>query len=58
MRGHEPHVERKIRLWVVQQERNRLAETQPERVEPQGNERAEQRRRDVDASAHERWRLS
>ncbi|HXR14548.1 MAG TPA: hypothetical protein VN740_07785 [Solirubrobacteraceae bacterium] len=28
MRGAEPHVERKIRLWVVQQERVRLLSSQ------------------------------
>ncbi|MGA2756829.1 MAG: hypothetical protein ABSF58_05720 [Solirubrobacteraceae bacterium] len=57
MRGHEQHVERKIRLWVVQQERNRLREVQPQRLDAQANERTEQRRTDADAQARERWRL-
>jgi hypothetical protein len=57
MRGHEQHVERKIRLWVVQQESNRLRETQPERFDARGSERAEPRRADADAQAPEPWRL-
>ncbi len=58
MRGREQHVERKIRLWVVQQERNRLRESQPERIAAQGDDGAEQRRLELDARAHERWRVS
>ncbi len=57
MRGREQHVERKIRLWVVQQERNRLLETQAERFHASSNERADQRLPDADARAPERWRL-
>ncbi|MGA2006845.1 MAG: hypothetical protein ABSH27_04715 [Solirubrobacteraceae bacterium] len=57
MRGHEQHVERKIRLWVVQQERNRLRETQPDRFDAQTSERAEPRHADADAQAPEPWRL-
>jgi hypothetical protein len=41
MRGHEQYVERKIRLWVVQQERNRLPEMQPNRIDAAGAERSE-----------------
>ncbi len=57
MRGHEQHVERKIRLWVVQQERNRLRETRSQRIDVPPDERADQPRPDVDARARERWRL-
>ena len=57
MRGHEQHVERKIRLWVVQQERNRLRETQSERREAPIDESADPGRPDVDARSHEHWRL-
>jgi hypothetical protein len=57
MRGREQHVERKIRLWVVQQERNRLLETQTQRFDASSNERADQRRPDTNARAPERWRL-
>jgi hypothetical protein len=57
MRGHEQHVERKIRLWVVQQERNRLRETQPERFDARSSERAEQHLTDADAQTPEPWRL-
>jgi hypothetical protein len=57
MRGHEQHVERKIRLWVVQQERNRFREVRPERLDARTAERTEQRRTDAGAQARERWRL-
>jgi hypothetical protein len=57
MRGREQHVERKIRLWVVQQEHNRLREAQPERFEAATSERTDQRRPDADARAPEHWRL-
>jgi hypothetical protein len=57
MRGHEQHVERKIRLWVVQQERNRLREIQPDRIDATGDERSEQIP-DADTRAREqRWRV-
>jgi len=57
MRGREQHVERKIRLWVVQQERNRLLETGAQRLDTSSSERADQRLPDAEARAHERWRL-
>jgi hypothetical protein len=57
MRGNEQHVERKIRLWVVQQERNRLREVRPERLDARAAERTEQPRADADAQTRERWRL-
>jgi hypothetical protein len=57
MRGHEQHVERKIRLWVVQQERNRLSDIQTDRIDASGEERSEQVP-NADARAHEqRWRV-
>jgi len=57
MRGHEQHVERKIRLWVVQQERNRLREGQADRIDAMSDERSEQTP-DADSRAHEqRWRV-
>jgi hypothetical protein len=58
MRGHEQHVERKIRLWVVQQESNRLREIKAERTDVPSEERTEQNPSDRDDRGHEhRWRL-
>jgi hypothetical protein len=57
MRGHEQYVERKIRLWVVQQERNRLRDGQADRIDAMSDERSEQTP-DADGRAHEqRWRI-
>ena len=59
MRGHEPSVERKIRLWVVQQERNRLRERQRSRGdvrdEARTDVRAQEQRPPVDPRERERW---
>jgi hypothetical protein len=57
MRGSEQHVERKIRLWVVQQERNRLRERQSEPIAAPVDERGEQRGTNLDTTAHDCWRL-
>ena len=54
MRGREQHVERKIRLWVVQQERERLSQRATERVEPRAEERTEHRRLQAAARANKR----
>jgi hypothetical protein len=43
MRGREQHIERKIRLWVVQQERDRLRESPADRLDTQIGKRAETR---------------
>lgn len=58
MRGHEQHVERKIRLWVVAQEHNRLRDAQPARGDAPADERSKSAGGpDVDARSHEPWRL-
>lgn len=41
MRGSEQHVERKIRLWVVQQERIRLLSGQPGGIRARAEEPTE-----------------
>jgi hypothetical protein len=58
MRGHEQHVERKIRLWVVAQEHNRLRDAESARIDTPTDERPESGgRTDLDARSHEAWRL-
>lgn len=58
MRGHEQHVERKIRLWVVQQERNRLSDIQTDRIDAGGDERRSEQIPHPEARSHEqRWRV-
>ena len=54
MRGRGQNVERKIRLWVVQQERERLRERAPERVDPRAGEASERRRLQAAARANKR----
>lgn len=54
MRGREQHVERKIRLWVVQQERDRLTVPVPERDGQRPTERTEQQRLQAAARAGKR----
>ena len=54
MRGREQHVERKIRLWVVQQERERLSQRAPERAEERAEERAGHQRLQAAARANKR----
>ncbi len=54
VRGREQHVERKIRLWVVQQERNRLSVPAPERDTARPAERTEQQRLQAAARANKR----
>ena len=54
MRGREQHVERKIRLWVVQQERERSSKNGPERVNARADERTEHQRLQAAVRANER----
>jgi hypothetical protein len=54
MRGREQQVERRIRLWVVQQERDRLSVRAPERDRAQATERTEQQRLQAAARANKR----
>ena len=54
MRGREQQVERRIRLWVVQQERDRLRVRAPERESAQATERSEQQRLQAAARANKR----
>jgi len=58
MRGREQHVERKIRLWVVQQERNRLRERQPASTDAMSAKGAQGGRPDARAPLAERLRFS
>ena len=58
MRGHEQHVERKIRLWVVQQERNRLRDSQTDRIDASGRKRSEQIPDAEDRAHEQRWRVA
>jgi hypothetical protein len=53
MHGHERPVERKIRLWVSQQEEDRRKERLLGRVEETSDVLGERRQRVVDARAHE-----
>ncbi len=57
MRGREQHVERKIRLWVAQQERKRLSNGQSQRVDAVSGGRGEQSPGDGGSRASERQRL-
>ena len=52
MRGREQHVERKIRLWVVQQERNRVSERSSERPDARADERTERLQLEAAARAN------
>ena len=54
MRGREQPVERRIRLWVVQQERDRLSARAPERDTAQASGRTEQQRLEAAARANRR----
>jgi hypothetical protein len=54
MRGREHLVERKIRLWVVQQERDRLSVRASERVDARAAERTERQRIQAAARATKR----
>ena len=54
MRGREQHVERKIRLWVVQQEHNRLREGAAPRLGVPATERTEAQPSQVDLRSLER----
>jgi hypothetical protein len=53
MHGHERPVERKIRLWVSQQEEDRRKERQLGRIEEARDALGERRQRVVDVRAHE-----
>jgi hypothetical protein len=58
MRGFEQRVERKIRLWVVQQERNRLRESRGERATTRADESTPTQSGPTDVrTAQEGWRL-
>jgi hypothetical protein len=54
MRGAEQHVERKIRLWVVQQERVRLMNGQRGAIDARADELLEPPGPAVDGAAPER----
>lgn len=54
MRGAEQHVERKIRLWVVQQERVRLINGQRGAINARADEPLESPGPAVDGAAPER----
>jgi len=54
MRGREQHVERKIRLWVAQQERNRLRERASERLDSRADERTERLQLEAATRANKR----
>jgi hypothetical protein len=54
MRGVEQHVERKIRLWVVQQERVRLMNGQPGGINTRAEQTPEPPAPGADAGAPER----
>ena len=54
MRGREQQVERRIRLWVVQQERDRLSVRALERDSARATERTEQQRLQAAARANKR----
>jgi hypothetical protein len=54
MRGREQTVERRIRLWVVQQERERLSKRASGRVDPRPEERTEHQRLQAAARAGKR----
>jgi len=56
MRGGEQHVERKIRLWVVQQERIRLLNGHPGGINARAKETGEVPGRRADSPPTERWR--
>ncbi len=56
MHGHARTVEHRIRLWVVQQERNRRKERQPNRVNANVATPVEQRQRAVETRKREHWR--
>jgi hypothetical protein len=47
MHGHERNVERKIRLWILLQERNRRKEGQLGQISMRGDEPVERRQRVV-----------
>jgi len=54
MRGHQHHVERKIRFWVVQQERNRLQDGASDRVDAPVDERTQRDRLEAVARGQKR----
>jgi hypothetical protein len=55
MHGHAGPVERKIRLWIVQQERNRRKERQLGRAEVRGEGPVERRRHSEDLRGSAQW---
>jgi hypothetical protein len=56
MRGGEQHVERKIRLWVVQQERIRLLNGHPGGINARAKETGEAPAHCAASQPGERWR--
>jgi hypothetical protein len=56
MHGNARSVERKIRLWVIQQERNRRQEAQRGQVNARGSAPVEQRQRTINLRMREHWR--
>jgi len=55
MRAGEQHVERKIRLWVVAQERIRLMDGRPGGIHARAESGAVPARRSADAAPREPW---
>ena len=58
MRGGEQHVERRIRLWVVQQERIRLLNGHPGGINARAKETGEAPADRAASQPAERWRSS
>jgi hypothetical protein len=55
MHGNERNVERRIRLWVVQQERNRRRESQLGRAAPRTSPTTQARERAVSLRKRAQW---
>jgi hypothetical protein len=55
MHGHERNVERTIRLWIAQQERNRRKAGQQGRAKARGGAPIERGRRAIDVRQREHW---
>jgi hypothetical protein len=55
MHGNTRSVERRIRLWIVQQERSRRKQGQPGRTGVRENQSGEQRQPAVNVRKREQW---
>jgi hypothetical protein len=55
MQGNERNVERRIRLWIVQQERNRRREAQLGRTGARASASAQARERAVSLRKRAQW---